>query len=289
MPTFILNDETKINSYGFRIPNNGGSFDRFDANSAMLDSHINSLNTILGSWKNRVIDGALLKADTNFDSEDPNVKPIEDKVNRGFIKGASMGVLFNPDYMIIAPDGVYELSKWELMEASLCAVPSNAGSLALLNQDGTLIPDKEVNLTIAQLSLKRTEPDQHTQIVEPKPIILNNQDMNNFAHVKTVDDFEKLSITQKDLFYNNNKAAYSALFAEQKGRCTSHEDARLYSAGGYGNTMLTSKVDAGDYNPSDIKTADDFEKLSPQAKLNYKAKYFASYKSLFVSPSSLQN
>ena len=92
-------------------------------------------------------------ADTNFDTADPNVKPIEDKVNRGFIKGASMGISFDPSLMVLGPDGIYNLSSWQLMEAAICAVPSNQGALRLFNKQGVLLSAGDIKLSLSHLGL----------------------------------------------------------------------------------------------------------------------------------------
>jgi hypothetical protein len=63
MPTFVFNDETVVNTYGFRVRNNGGSFNRFDANPVMLNTHINSTEMTLGNWNNRRVEGFQLKGD----------------------------------------------------------------------------------------------------------------------------------------------------------------------------------------------------------------------------------
>ena len=85
---FILNDETKVNQYGFRVKNLGLRLGRFLDNPVVLDNHGNE--AVIGRWENIQIEGNLLTAEAVFDDKDENAKTIAGKVERGFIKGASI-------------------------------------------------------------------------------------------------------------------------------------------------------------------------------------------------------
>lgn len=153
MPRFILNDEKEQNSYGFRIRTAGISLSRFENNPVMLDGHINSNLSVIGTWKDFKKEDALLTADTEFDTEDPNAKTIAGKVERGLIKGASMGISFNKKDFAYE-NGELILEKCELYEASIVAIPSNAKALRLM-MDGEEITETEMKalcLSIAQNS-----------------------------------------------------------------------------------------------------------------------------------------
>ena len=95
MPKFILNDEAVVNSHGFRILTAGIDLTRFKLNPVMLDGHIRSNQTVIGSWKDITIEEGKLFAEPLFDMEDENAKLIAGKVERGVIKGASMGIYFS--------------------------------------------------------------------------------------------------------------------------------------------------------------------------------------------------
>lgn len=82
--------------------------------------------------------------------------------------------------------------------------------------------------------------------------------------VATFDQFEKLSLEEKLDFKDRYPVQYRALFA--------------------GSTELTaakSPAVAVSLNASEIKTVDDFEKLSQDAKLAFKKNYSEQYKKLF--------
>lgn len=119
----------------------------------MLDGHINSNLSVIGTWKDFKKEDALLTADTEFDTEDPNAKTIAGKVERGLIKGASMGISFNKKDFAYE-NGELILEKCELYEASIVAIPSNAKALRLM-MDGEEITETEMKalcLSIAQNS-----------------------------------------------------------------------------------------------------------------------------------------
>lgn len=142
MPKFILNDENKRNSYGFKIRTEGIVLDRFNENPVMLDGHSSGNLSVIGSWKNIQKENGLLIAETSFDMEDENAKKIAEKVERGFIKGASMGISFSKkDFSY--ENGELLLNHCEIYEASIVAIPSNAGALRL-KMDGKDISQTEM-------------------------------------------------------------------------------------------------------------------------------------------------
>lgn len=143
MAKFILNDESKTNSYGVRVLNTGIDLTRFLQNPVMLDEHVNSTSKVIGRWKNISISGNKLIAESEFDNGDEASRIIAGKVERGFIKGASMGIRFNQSDLQTGKDGVTELVKCQLMEASICAIPSNENTISFFAQDGHKLTEKE--------------------------------------------------------------------------------------------------------------------------------------------------
>jgi hypothetical protein len=155
MPTFVLNNETILTAHGFVLLNSGGKFDRFRENPVMLDSHNNESGmAVIGRWDNLRIEGPKLMADSVFDTDDPEAMKISGKVDRGFIKGASMGVIPIDAEMRDVPGLGYvvALTAWEMLEASPVGVPSNKAALRLYAPDGkTPIEASEIKLSIQNL------------------------------------------------------------------------------------------------------------------------------------------
>ena len=157
--TFILSDQS-LNSYGLVILTGGISLKRFESNPVMLYNHDNDDPCdVIGKWENVHIDGMELKADANFDTDDDYANKIAKKVDKDFIKGASIGVDFKlDDVMFDLPgyEGTGVITKCELCEASITPTPSNKNALKLYNE-GTLLKDKE---TITAL-LSKGNPNQN--------------------------------------------------------------------------------------------------------------------------------
>lgn len=163
MPRFVLNDENVRNSYGFKITTAGIYLGRFEANPVMLDSHYNSNSGVIGKWKDIQNNNVTLSADTVFNLSDANAKSISEKVDGGFINGASMGVSFQKSDLKMV-NGELTLTKCELLEASIVAVPSNASALKLY-VDGEAMTDFDVQtlcLSVAQEAPVVTPKQQQT-------------------------------------------------------------------------------------------------------------------------------
>lgn len=315
MPTFEWNDETIINSYGFRVLNSGGDFSRFDSNPVMQNSHVNTTAMNLGSWKNRVQEGFKLKGDTVFDSDRDSVKEVEGQVERGFIKACSMGLSmsWDDDSWQKAPDGVWELAKWTLMEVSLCAIPSLSSALALYDKaTGALIPEDELKMSLVQLSanekLKKpnnpemekiiltpaamsamlaagvTAPDNASEIsrgVEKLQVDLTAAKSGEVAAKKKYDDFVKLqaetAIDAEILAGTIVKGEREewVLFYIDRPELAVKQIAKLSAPNKLNGLLHNSEGDAF------VKTADDFEKLTDEKKLAFKNGNPEVYKKLF--------
>lgn len=141
---FVLTSGKTKNSYGFKVKTSGISLKRFKANPVMLSEH--NYSFVLGKWEDIEFDKdkEQLSASPIFDTEDPETAKVEGKVERGFVNGASVGISFNPDdFEIIDNESV--LTKCELVEASICAIPSDSTALKLYHHDSeTPLTDKEV-------------------------------------------------------------------------------------------------------------------------------------------------
>lgn len=177
LPSFIFNDETKKNSHGFYLVNAGGRFDRFRNNPAMLDHHV--MEKLIGRWLNLRIDGDRLVADPEFDEGVALGAERKGQVERGFLKGASPGIVpLRAEYREnqITGEGDLYVTEWELMEASVASVPSNAGAVSLVIYDNNERPvdGKDVRLhldNIVKLSAAGTKLSK-TNIKKMEKIIL---------------------------------------------------------------------------------------------------------------------
>lgn len=156
---FVFNDEKRLNSYGFVVLNSGGYFDRFNDNPVMLYDH--NTDKLIGRWEGLKVEGAKLTATPVFDDDDADAKLVKGKVERGFMRGCSMGIrIMNAAMRDLDGKQVPTVTEWELMEASLTAIPSNGLSLRLYSDKGELIETgKEVQLSIDQFINKFKQMD----------------------------------------------------------------------------------------------------------------------------------
>ncbi|MFR9578744.1 MAG: phage protease [Rikenellaceae bacterium] len=173
---FILNDETIENSYGFYLMNAGRRRERFDANPVMLNEHRHS--EVIGRWENIRIEGGQLLADSVFDVDDELGAKISGKVERGFLKGCSLGIrILKARSQEVAPDEwrCY-VTEWEPVEASVCAIPSNASALSVL------VYDHQTNKPVAesQLTAYLDEVVKLSMVGVATNVSLNNNDNMTF-------------------------------------------------------------------------------------------------------------
>jgi hypothetical protein len=165
---FVLNDETQKNSHGFRLLNAGGDLERFKENPVMLDTH--DMKLVIGKWGDLRIDGTKLIANPIFDTEDKHGKRIAGKVERGFVKAASLGIYIEDAKYVEVPGGDMELvvTKWEALEGSVLGVPSNRHALAFYSKEGVQLSADKVLSTVQTLAAptnpaNTTNPDKNME------------------------------------------------------------------------------------------------------------------------------
>lgn len=305
--TFILNDETKYNSYGFRIPNSGLNLERFKANPVMLNQHWSYNDDVIGKWNNVRVEGNLLKADPEFDMEDENAMSIKGKVDRGYIKGVSLGLIFDREKMQIGSDGKLFLSEAEVLEASIVAVPANSGALKLY-APGTheLMTEEQVKLSLSAFSENDTTNKKSNNMTKLflTAVALTALGLDTSASEQEVNS----AIERFHKKYEAEKAARVALEAKlsklQEAQVTALIDGAIASGKlsaevkedfvkmATENIELATKVIAGmpakaslagqvdNSNPNEVKTLDDFQKLPLEKQLAFKQDNPAAYKSL---------
>lgn len=151
---FILCDGNNVNSYGFRTDVQKLVLDRFKANPVMLFSH--DSDKVIGRWENIKIEDGKLTAEAVFDTDDEDAKKIAGKVERGFLKGCSIGMRVLD--MQEDENGILTVTRAELLEASICALPSDSHAIRLY--------DKNMKqLTVGEL---RLQMQNNTNLIQTK-------------------------------------------------------------------------------------------------------------------------
>jgi len=142
---FVLSDGNSINTKGYKIDINGLDLTRFKSNPIMLYEH-DPLN-VIGRWTDIQINDDKLTAVPEFDTEDAQVLSIAGKVERGFLNGASIGIIVNE---IQSVNNIDMVTKSQLFEASIVAVPADAGAVRLYNENLECMTIDKLKLSINQ-------------------------------------------------------------------------------------------------------------------------------------------
>ncbi|WP_312078369.1 caudovirus prohead protease [Chryseobacterium sp.] len=310
---FILNDETKKNQFGFRVRNSGLKLSRFEANPVILDNHKSGNEAVIGRWENIQIEGRLLTAEAVFDDQDPKAALISGKVERGFIKGASLGLdPFSMNNFVLAPDDVYDLVESEILEASVVAIPNNANALVKLYASSEESITEFTETEVSQILLMASDLSKFNLNNSMKKITLTlaaatalnlptlehdeNVISESIVKLKSDLDAEKLKVQQFEELDKDKKAKLSATTVDADiaaGKIDATKRADFIKLHAEFPTLYKSTVtDApaknnlgnqvnNPANLSAVKSMDDFEKLDLSAQLDFKNNFPNEYQALF--------
>jgi len=321
---FVFNDENVKNSYGFYINTLGIKMDRFNDNPVMLNNHLNSNENVIGNWSDAVKETGLLKLKPHFDEETDLGKDVAGKVDRGYLKGCSMGIIPNWDSVQKVGDRLI-MMECELAEGSIIPVPSNRGAIAIYSADGELMKEADVQSLCLSVTEKLNGiPENLNSKLDMKKILLSvatlmalgfDDQPTDGLDVAAV-EAKVLGLSKKvaDLTAKNTglelaaqtaKEAQEAavkLAATQKvdlaitqGKIPANKKEAFVQLGITSPEVLQTTLDsipakqnfgAGVTVPSgngsvEVKTMDEFEKLSHTEKLSFKESNPEAYKKLF--------
>lgn len=170
---FFVNDENVKNSYGFYINTLGIKMDRFNDNPVMLNNHLNSNENVIGNWSDAFKESGKLKLKPHFDEETSLGKDVAGKVDRGYLKGCSMGIIPNWDSVERIGDRLI-MMECELAEVSIIPVPSNKGAIAIYSADGELMKEEDVKSLCLSVAEKINGiPENLNSKLDMKKIILS--------------------------------------------------------------------------------------------------------------------
>lgn len=135
--TFKIHDES-VNTYGFRMLTSGANLEEYRKNPVVLYNHDDWQAPIGRAEQVYVRDGAIY-ADILFDEADPRAAEIAGKVERGFLRMASVGA-WPPEES--TDDATAKLpgqtgptvTRWTLREVSVCPIGANHNALAMYDR-----------------------------------------------------------------------------------------------------------------------------------------------------------
>lgn len=160
--SFVLNDESVMNTYGFYVLNSQIDLDRMKTNGVLLYMH--KRGEVHGRWENFRVEGTKLWGDPVFDVDDPESAKIAGKVDRGFLKGASLYLHFTPETRFVELDGKMYGENLEAWEGSIVDIPSGSTCVKLFGENGELSDEDVKGFLLA------AQPSKIPKII----------DMNNF-------------------------------------------------------------------------------------------------------------
>ncbi len=304
---FVLNDETVTNSYGFSIVTKGINLNRFKKNPVMLDSH-DSRNAI-GRWKNVEVENVQLTGEPEFDTEDEQAMKVAGKVERGFVNGCSMGVAFDPNNLKLVGKKVV-LTACELYEASIVAVPSNANAVRLYSSEtGKLLQDSEVkelclSVVNQEISINQKTEQMKITLTPAAALALGFGSTTEVdaaelsAKIETLETARSSAVAELSAIKQaEEKKKIEAIQlqvkqAVERGKIPATKTDEFVQLGVANPELLTGTLEAipakqkfgadlGGKDTSEVKTADDFQKLSLQEQLAFKANYPNEYLKMF--------
>ncbi|MHC5309129.1 HK97 family phage prohead protease [Myroides sp. LJL116] len=223
---YVLNDENKINNYGFKILNTGISLERFMGNPICLNDHKNNTKDVLGLWKDLKFKGHLFTGTPEFDTQDKDGLEVIRKINAGVIVGTSMGFDFrDEDFVLI--DGELVLIKCELKEISFVAVPSNANTIVLYDQKGKALSKEQINeLCLSAQNRTINKPQVMKEVIKHLQLSDSASETDVLGAVKDLE----LKLTAKGQEVIALKSANEKLVQEKELQLKAEFDQELESA-----------------------------------------------------------
>ncbi|WP_443937087.1 HK97 family phage prohead protease [Pedobacter sp. MW01-1-1] len=153
--TFKCSDLSQ-NVYGMTVKTEGIRIDDFLNNPVCLLNH--NYDKVMGAWTDLAKLGTTLSGVPMFDTEDEEANKYYGQVERGVIKGASIGII---PLKVVGN----EITESELLEISITPVPANRNALVLYNTKGQRLSAKEAKVYL--LSVEKTE-DLTPEFMNPK-------------------------------------------------------------------------------------------------------------------------
>ena len=153
MKEFLLSDERE-NCYHFAVSTSGINFTRFNKNPIMLLQHDRNQG-VIGRWEKLRLDGSTLYGLPVFDDKHEPGKTVKEKVEAGFLRGASLGI---EDLVFDTINGVRTVVSCTLVEVSIVDIPANENATVQLYYN-----DRPVENLSAYLQLSTNQNSMNEQ------------------------------------------------------------------------------------------------------------------------------
>lgn len=182
--TFILHDDS-VNTYRFRMLTSGANLEEFQRNPVMFLHHID-YDLPIGRWENIRVEGNQILADAVFDEEDEQALKVKGKVDRNFVRMASIGawapeqISDDPAFKLPGQEGP-TVTKWTVREASIVAIGANHNAMRMYDRTtGEQIDISDSDAVLRMMDLITIKTDN----MENLKTILKLQDNASAADVE---------------------------------------------------------------------------------------------------------
>lgn len=243
---FILSDSS-INCYGFILETAGYQIDQYLKNPIGYYMHERE-NGVVVRWEDVRIEGDLVLGKPVIDLTHADGQDIADKIENGFLNGASMGsfvILESKEIPHPSIDGetVLCVTKWYNKETSLVDIPGNSSALVLMDASDNIINLSD--LKESQIKINNKNGMKKIQLSITPQLIKLLPGLSDKTDVAESDITEGI----QDLFDQNTDLS-------DKNRILSTK-----------NQQLQTKIDAADVALKDQQVTDYLEKALTVDKL----------------------
>lgn len=248
--TFILHDDS-VNTYRFRMLTSGANLDEFRRNPVMFLHH-QDYDLPIGRWENIRVEGSQILADAVFDEADEQAMKVKGKVDRGFIRMASIGAWApeekteDPAMMLPGQTGP-TVTKWTVREASIVAIGANHNALRMYNRaTGEQIDLADTNAVLRLMDDITLKTDNMSTLKTILKLQDNASDADIEAAVQTLQQENESLKQQNTTLENENKQLKDAAdnAAQQRQQAQKAEAVQLVDAAVRDGRMDASGKDA---------------------------------------------
>lgn len=219
--TFILHDDS-VNTYRFRMLTSGANLEEFQRNPVMFLHH-QDYDLPIGRWENIRVQGNQILADAIFDEEDEQALKVKGKVDRDFIRMASIGA-WAPEQISDAPalklpgqEGP-TVTKWTVREASIVAIGANHNAMRMYDRTtGEQIDLSDGDAVLRMMDLITIKTDNMENLKAILKLQDNASDADVEAAVQTLQqENETLQQANDTLAEENRQLKEAANTAEEQ-------------------------------------------------------------------------
>ena len=219
--TFILHDDS-VNTYRFRMLTSGANLEEFQRNPVMFLHH-QDYDLPIGRWENIRVEGNQILADAIFDEEDEQALKVKGKVDRDFIRMASIGawapeqISDDPALKLPGQEGP-TVTKWTVREASIVAIGANHNAMRMYDRTtGEQIDLSDGDAVLRMMDLITIKTDNMENLKAILKLQDNASDADVEAAVQTLQqDNETLQQANDTLAEENRQLKEAANTAEEQ-------------------------------------------------------------------------